>query len=572
MEEIAIKIDKSVKDLENAVDTSAYLIKPLVDWREQLAEECQVYVYGENYIAKRFDAINFKFCSVKEATEVLNDNLYALLRFKYFPKLTEEIDKRIDDIVKSFTRNLKTTLKKISFDKNTDSIHVNMIPNYCQAFRNGVYDFKNNCWLFKYDILRIEALKNNIYLYDNKYVILWYFDFNFEPLPFGIFDLTLQDFIDVMKETSKKKHNYCFELMYNIAHDNADEFSLERFNHLCEILGYTILQDFSQNFVLLIGSGQNGKNSLFDGCFSNRVVPKPVANSLDDLEQDDFITGALENKYHNIFLETSPKTYTESTMLKAITGSMDQTIHHKGIDKYQGVINTKFIYAGNDQEKIKFSDSTTGFRRRINIFEIWYHWDAQKKFMKKGDYYDTTFSDSLYELKEDMNNTIIYIYFAMYGLLSATKDFTVNFKFSTNDWRLSYSDADIELKETLQTISSNKIVNFMKNNEEEGKVLFYSMDKKKLYTSRVFTDLGYKDYKDLIDLIDDDEKRTAFFVDYDVYISLRSLQKIMKFNGSSTSFTQNLKKIYNDITFEPCYNNKLYVKITFVDKRLKIIN
>ena len=59
---------------------------------------------------------------------------------------------------------------------------------------------------------------------------------------------------------------------------------------------------------MLIGSGQNGKNSLFDGCFSNRVIPRPAANDLDAIEGDRFITGALENKAHNIFLETSAKT------------------------------------------------------------------------------------------------------------------------------------------------------------------------------------------------------------------------------------------------------------------------
>ena len=41
--------------------------------------------------------------------------------------------------------------------------------------------------------------------------------------------------------------------------NNADRFDKNRFKHACEILGYTILQTFSQNFVLLIGSGQNGK-------------------------------------------------------------------------------------------------------------------------------------------------------------------------------------------------------------------------------------------------------------------------------------------------------------------------
>ena len=152
---------------------------------------------------------------------------------------------------------------------------------------------------------------------------------------------------------------------------------------------------------MLIGAGQNGKNSLFDGCFTNRVVPIPASNDLESIENDRFITGALENKAHNIFLEstTVAKTYAESKVIKALTGSMYQTVESKGIQKYSGIINCKYIFAANDQDKLKFGDTTVGFRRRINMFEIFYQWDKEKRFLSRGDYYDTTFSDSLSELK-----------------------------------------------------------------------------------------------------------------------------------------------------------------------------
>lgn len=154
---------KTVKDLLDAVDTTALVARPLSDWRPILTEECQVYVFGENYIAKRFDQINYKFCQKDTAREILVDNLYALLRFKYFTQTSEEIDERIDRIVKSFTANLKTTLKKVSFDPNTDSVYIKTLPDYCVAFRNGVYNFKDDKWLFKYDIIKLERLANTIY-------------------------------------------------------------------------------------------------------------------------------------------------------------------------------------------------------------------------------------------------------------------------------------------------------------------------------------------------------------------------------------------------------------------------
>ena len=139
----------TVEQVVANVDTAALLARPLSDWRAVLSKECQVYVFGETYLAKRFDQINYKFCEKNEAKEILIDNLYALLRYKYFPKVSEEIDERIQKIVSSFTANLKTTLRKVSFDESSDAEIVNMLPNYCIAFRNGVFNFKENKWFFK---------------------------------------------------------------------------------------------------------------------------------------------------------------------------------------------------------------------------------------------------------------------------------------------------------------------------------------------------------------------------------------------------------------------------------------
>lgn len=569
-------IKDKVADLMNNVDTTALIARPLSDWRPILSEECQVYVFGENYLAKRFDQINYKFCEKNEAREILVDNLYALLRYKYFPKSSEEIDERINKIVNSFTANLKTTLKRVSFDRSSNSNVVNMLPDYCIAFRNGVYNFKDDKWLFRYDVIKVDRISNTIYMYSPEYIIMWYLDYDFESLGVKISDVDLKDFIEVMKDltSTPKNRNFCFELMYNIAHDRFDIFSQERFVHLCEILGYTILQSFSQYFVLLIGSGQNGKNSLFDGCFTNRVIPRPAANDLDSIEQDRFITGALENRCHNIFLETSAKTYTESKMIKALTGSMYQTIEQKGVSKYSGVINCKYLFAGNDQDKIKFTDNTTGFRRRINMLEITYHWDSGKRFMKRGDYYDTTFSDSLAELKDDVANTTAYVYFAMYGIMMATNNFTKNFQFTKNDWSYKYSDIDVELKEKVETIKRETIIEYIrksKTNYDECKTLFFDTLKTRLYTSKSMNNLGYKTYDDMISMIENEEAFINYFSEHDVYMSVRILQSLIKDLSPATTFTQSLKKVFMIPSFEMLNANKPYVKVTFINNKLKIM-
>lgn len=566
---------KGVADLANNVQQKqVYMKMSLVEWRPILAQECQVYVFDENYIAKRFDQINYKFCALKEAKEILIDNLYALLRYKYFTQVSDEAEDRIADIVSSFTKNIKTSLIKVGLDDETDGVRVYELSDSQVAFRNGVFDFDKNDWLFKYKIVSIPQCANKIYIYNSNYVIHWYFNFDFEPLDIDIKDFSLEEFIELLKDLNKTQKNYCFELLYNMSFDENHVFSLVRFKHLCEILGYTVLQSFSQYFVMLIGAGQNGKNSLFDGCFSNRVIPRVAANSLDDIEADRFIVGSLENHSHNIFLETSAKTYTESKMIKALTGSMLQFAEHKGIDKYSTVVNCKFIFAGNDQEKIKFSDTTNGFRRRINLFEIYYTYDKEKRFLKKGKYYDTTFSDSLKELKEDVSNTIIYIYFAMYGIMAGTKQFKKNFEFTENDWKMSYSDIDFSLKDLLESVTIDKIANFATENpvnRDNCKELFYDLSCKKLYNSQSIKKLGIFDYDTMIDkFFRSEEDYISYFLENDCYINVALLRQIIRYTGSAISFSQALKKIYG-IEIKKLGANAAYVKVGFMNGKIKFL-
>lgn len=565
----------NANNLANKVQQTQYMKLNLVDWRPILAKECQVYVYDENYIAKRFDQIHYKFCAVKEAKEILIDNLYALLRYKYFTDASDESDERINDIVASFTKNIKTSLIKVGFEEETDGVRLRELSDSQVAFRNGVYDFKTNKWLFKYTIVVLPALCNKMYIYNSEYVIHWYFNFDFEPLDIDINEFSLEEFIDIIKGINATEENYCFELLYNMSFDINHKFDLKRFEHLCEILGYTVLQSFSQYFVMLIGAGQNGKNSLFDGCFSNRVIPKVAANSLDDIENDKFIVGSLENHSHNIFLETSAKTYTESKMIKALTGSMLQFAEHKGVDKYSTIVNCKYIFAGNDQQNIKFSDTTNGFRRRINLFEIYYTYDKEKRFLKKGDYYDTTFSDSLKELKGNVANTIIYIYFAMYGIMKGTKNFKRSFEFTENDWKMSYSDIDFTLKDLIENLTIDKVVAFANENTvnyENCKQLFCDVNGRTLQNSPTVQKLGIFNYDDLINkLFKSEEDYTSYFSEYDVYMNISLLRQFVRYAGSGISFSQALKKIYNITDFKRMGANAAYIKVGFNNGRIKVL-
>ena len=570
-------IKEKINSISDGITTNMYSQFALSEWWPILAKECQVYVCNEAYLAKRFDQINFQFCSKDRAKEILIDNLYALLRFKYFPKTTDATQDKIEKIIKSFTSNLKTVLIRVAFERDTENEFVEFLPDGCIAFRNGVYDFRTNDWLFKYNKIDMLKQKNIIYLYDTHYIVTWYININFSPLDININETTLNEFMDLIKLVDKEKKNYCWELMYNMSHDSDHIFNQNRFNHLCEILGFLCLQSFSQNFVILVGSGQNGKNSLIDGCFTSRVVPSPANIDMKSLENDKFITGALENKAHNIFLETEAETLIQSKMLKALTGSMYQTIEHKGEDRYSSILATKHMWAANEQEKLKFSDTTVGFRRRINIFEIWFRWDAKNRYLAKSDYYNTSFSEDLSELKGDINNIIIFIYFAMYGIKLGTNDYSRSFKFTENDWTYRYTDIDFDLKEAVENITQEKLIDWYKvvKHREAGRTFMYDLNKQALHLSDTIKEYGITNYDQFINKFISDEDGsdlfTQYFAEHDVYMNIRIIQELAGDLTTAKSFTQELKKTFGINRVASLFANKPYIRVTFRNNRLKIV-
>lgn len=563
------------KVVSDKVDDSMWMDMSLSEFRDILNKECGVYVCGESYLAKKFDQINYRFCGKDEAKEILEDNLYALLRYKYFSSSSDDIDSRIKEIVLSFTQNIKTTLIKVSFDYDTDAEKVNWLKDGWIAFRDGVYDIIKNEWVFKYDVIGIPLIKNKIYQYDPKYIITWYVNMKFSQ--WKGFDIKIddtQEFINQIKTI--KKETGCFRLVYNMSFGKNGTFDASKFEHLCEIMGYCLLQSFSQSFVMFIGTGQNGKNSLFDGCFSHKIIPTPAANDLDSIENDRFVTGSLENKSHNIYLESSAKTYFESKNLKSLTGSPYQTIESKGVNKYSGIINCKYIFAGNDQDKIKFKDTTHGFKRRINMYEVYYKWDKDGNYLKYPQMYKSDFSEDLSELKEDNSNIETFIYLGCRGIWKGTGGMSHSFKFSYNDWNDKYSDIDTALKEKIENLDTEYIVNYLKSSKERfenGRPIMYDIYGVRLYQSNSMREEGVNTYEKMIDFLASEENTLRFFSENDCYINLRLLQKmVMGDNFSSLSFTTAFKKLYGiEKDFKSFYGNQPYVKCNFSKSKFTYI-
>lgn len=590
----------TINQIATKLDSQMLLSRPLHEWHPLLAQECQVYQLATgNYLAKRFSQIQYEFCDAKTASMIIEDNLHALLRYKYFTSLSDEILERINQIIRSFTINLSATLLTVTFNKTNASMndslrYIKDLPDGCIAFRNGVYDFRSAKWLFKYDIIKLKT-GQNIVEYTLEYVVRFYFNIEFEPLDLAVNDFTLKEFLAALKDLNETRRNLCFELCYNISHDEQHVFDYSRFEHLCQILGYMCLNSFSQHFVLLFGAGQNGKNSLFDGCFTHHIIPKPASNDLDIIENNQFVTGALEGKCHNIYLEAEAKTYRNARAIKALTGSPEQSIERKGVGRYSGIINCKFLFAGNERDDIKFGDTSMGFIRRVNVYNIHYTYDKEKRFLKRGDYYDASFSDDLRELKNDDMCAIVFIYLAMFGIKTGTKDFTKMFDFTHNEWSLDFSDINTQLKTQLEKI---KIIDILKKASETAQTsrdfttVLYGINRMPLWKSQVDPSEFNLPTQDLRQRFEDAEGYVSFtsaneflhstysiniegddielylaedFVEYfdELFIDIGYLRDFISFTGSARQFSQQLVKIYGQSVIERLSSNRPYIRCTF---------
>lgn len=556
--------------VKEKVNNNYYLNFNMQDWKTLLLPEANVYVYNNSYIAKRFDNINFEFCGEQEAQSILKDNLYALLRFKYFKIQDDTIDKLITKIIIHCTENIKTLLSRVAFpwERSVNAKNVKEIPAHCVAFRNGVYDFKNNKWLIKILETPLDKINNVMYSYNTDYIILWYVDIDFQDLQIPVTKWSVDNVVELFKSSFEDTNNLGFGLIHNMSFNEYHEFNASKFSHLCQILGYTLSTQFIQNFIMFIGNGSNGKNSLLDGCFSSMVHPRPVSISLDTIEEDRFVTGALENKYHNFYLETENKVYSKSEVLKQLTGSTAQTIEQKGKDKRTGFLNVKHIFSGNHREDIKFGDSTKGFARRINLFEVFYEWDNRGDYLKLGDYLPVNLSQDLRELKKSDINTLTYIYLGMWGAAQATNNFTTPFYFTKNEFNIKYESIDVNIKSFLTSFNLDALIDILLQDKSET---FIYLDQQRL-TSHPNFKKYYKHLKkdEWRECVNDIGTFIELLNESEIYLNVGMLWKYSKLNFKIHTFTKELQK-FTKQELVSLYNNKKYVKVSLIGQRIKFI-
>lgn len=439
-----------VKRITNEIDLQECMDRTMSEWSQILASECGVYLTKYGYLAKKYHEVQYQYIGYNDtdAVNYAKHNLVAVLRYKYFRKLSDDCSNRIDDIVSWFCKNINNNICFVTIDSpnpDSDALSLQTIPNSAVAFSNGIFDFKENRWLIKYQKIKTVYTNNTIILYP-KYVVFWYFNYNFEPYPFSINELTFKEFCELMLSEKATMDNLTWQLFWNMSHNATHAKDFNRMVHLSEILGYTVHSKHVQAFVMLVGLGANGKNSIYDGAFSYWVNPAPTQEDIDNIEEDKFIGGTLMGISHNIALETAPGVKKKSDQLKKLTGSTEFTSEDKGKRKTTIPMNCKFIFSTNNQQELKFSDTSMGFKRRCNLFELHYTWDPTHKFLRLNkDYYNCDFE--LPQMQARKTNSMLFVYLAMYGIQHATSNFTKPFTFTYNEWSELYVNKDNEIED-----------------------------------------------------------------------------------------------------------------------------
>lgn len=601
-----------VDNITATLDSQEAMNRSFTEWRSILAAECGVYNTKYGFLAKNYDEIVYKYIGRDDtdAALIAKHNLTAILRYKYFKKESDEIDKQIDKIIDNFCKHIYNNICYMTIncdDKMRGSLRRDTIPMSAVAFANGVYDFKENKWLLKYDRITIPTIRNALILYQ-KYIIMWHFNYDFEPYDFSIEDVSFEDFISIMRGIEPDKSNLAWQLFFNMTHDSGHKPSLRRQQHFAEILGYTIATPFIQSFVILVGQGHNGKNSIFDGAFTNFVIPTPVQESLENIENDKFIGGTLKGSCQNISLETKPGVYKSSDQLKKLTGSQEFTIEEKGKTKTTIPMNCKFIFSANNQNNLKFSDRTHGFERRCNLFEIYYQWDKNHEYLKASkDYYKTEFFVN--DISNDWNNNRLFVYLGMYGIKYATKNFTKEFNFTFNEWSEAYSDKDAEIEDFFKDeLTATELFDYwndfrlnVSNSVHQNAFMIENSDTKmgasKLHVSpEVQNTYNFTTWEELaaefkvcetLTGYDSDGneihavevKGITFLRDHDIYVSLEYLRALMKIKhpysikDNALTFNDSFRKALGIARTPNLALNKAYVRVRLKGaNRLEFLN
>lgn len=556
--------ERKIENIMEQVNVSMYLNMKLDAWKMKLAYECNVFVLGKRYLARRYDKINFSIVSESEARTILVDNVNALLKYKYLTITSDESRKKIEEITKVMKSNIKTNLIKVGDKANGFNLHE--LPNGCIAFKNGVYDFKNNNWLFTYDTIDIPSLHDKIIFY-NGYMIKWYFNIDFKPFDFSIMEKPFNVFLKEQRRT--KDISSVMKVFCNYAHNNADKLSMEKAVHLSEVMGHLVQQKFTNN-VCFVNMNSQHSHILLDKFFTPYIVPKPSDFTLSYIERNKIAKDYLQQHSQNISYEYGDYATGRLSVITELTNDEMQNIDKQYKESDIQPINNHMLFCIGKNGDLNVSEDSP-MLDRLNIFDLNYRFSYHNQYLKTNDcYYD------MRNLSITLNDIIIFIYISMYGLRSATRDFTRDFKFTYNDFTGILSQKVNTLGEQLKNIKMDDFLQKIALDEDLKVVLYDTKYIERLFRSEsmhAFYKRKWTNVSNLKTMLQTPRYYNAFFANKkEVFIRINFIYDYLGYTTSRKEFTRMIRKLYPTSDMRKIDNNRMYIRAYFENGLLKIIN
>lgn len=247
----ATKTNDKVAKVREKMIRSRYGTYSMRDWQGVLAFKTDTYNLGGRIIAKAQNEISYIQGSMSDVTRragavfIYSQNIKEVMERDYFPDPNKDELQLINDVESYLIQHIQQSVPSahlegeawgkdaVEFanileqkrlgeeneDSNYQKEYLSMydIPPYCVAFNNGIYNFRDGCWWYKY-IKNQRKISNgalSISLTNKTYpsfiYLDWNFKFDFQPLYLDINSLSDKDLntlIDIKSNDVDKLKEY----------------------------------------------------------------------------------------------------------------------------------------------------------------------------------------------------------------------------------------------------------------------------------------------------------------------------------------------------------------------------
>lgn len=242
--------DKIAKAKEKMI-RSKYGNYSMRDWQGELAFKTDTYNLGGRIIAKAQNEVSYVQGSISDVSKragavfIYSQNIKEVMERDYFPDPNKDELQLINDVESYLIQHIQQSVPSAHLeseawgrdaeefanilerkrldeeieDDGCQSEYLKMydIPPYCVAFNNGIYNFRDGCWWYKY-IKNQRKISNgalSIFLTNKTYppfiYLDWNFKFDFQPLYLDSSSLSktdLNSLIDINSNDGEELKKY----------------------------------------------------------------------------------------------------------------------------------------------------------------------------------------------------------------------------------------------------------------------------------------------------------------------------------------------------------------------------